>query len=96
MAYYNTNREAGKTLQLSWNTTNKQKKLIYHIFVSGVVHYFAPHQIKDILSERYDENYPLTSVRRAITDLTTEGMLIKTEHRVEGNYGKKAHTWRVA
>ena len=27
MAYYNTNREAGKTLQLSWNTANKQRFL---------------------------------------------------------------------
>jgi hypothetical protein len=96
MGYYNTNRETGDTLQISWNKSNKQKKLIYHIFVSGVESSFAPHQIKDILNERFDENYPLTSVRRAITDLTTEGVLYKTEHKVKGSYGKKVHTWRVA
>ena len=96
MAYYNTNREAGKTLQLSWNTANKQRKLIYHIFGAGNLTYFAPHQIKEILEDRYSEDYPLTSVRRAITDLTTEGKLVKTTHRVMGNYGKKVHTWRIA
>ena len=100
MGYYNTNRETSDTLQISWNQANKQKKLIYHIFTSlwsdKTGSYFAPHQIKDILSERYEENYPLTSIRRAITDLTTEGMLIKTDYRVKGNYGKKVHTWRVA
>jgi hypothetical protein len=100
MAYYNTNNETSLTLQKSWNQANKQKKLIHHIFTSlwsdetGV--YFAPHQIKDVLNERYDENYPLTSVRRAITDLTNEGKLIKTKYRVMGNYGKKVYTWRVA
>ncbi len=100
MAYYNTNNETSNTLQRSWNQANKQKKLIYHIFTSlwsdETGTYFAPHQIKDILSDRYDENYPLTSIRRAMTDLTAEGMLVKTDYRVEGSYGKKVHTWRVA
>ena len=100
MAYYNTNNETSNTLQRSWNQANKQKKLIYHIFTSlwsdETGTYFAPHQIKDILSDRYDENYPLTSIRRAMTDLTAECMLVKTDYRVEGSYGKKVHTWRVA
>ena len=100
MAYYNTNNETSNTLQRSWNQAKKQKKLIYHIFTSlwsdETGTYFAPHQIKDILSDRYDENYPLTSIRRAITDLTADGMLVKTDYRVEGSYGKKVHTWRVA
>ena len=100
MAYYNTNNETSNTLQRSWNQANKQKKLIYHIFTSlwsdETGTYFAPHQIKDILSDRYDENYPLTSIRRAMTDLTADGMLVKTDYRVEGSYGKKVHTWRVA
>ena len=57
MAYYNTNNETSPTLQKSWNQANKQKKLIHHIFTSlwsdetGV--YFAPHQIKDVLNEKY-------------------------------------------
>ena len=100
MAYYNTNNETGTELQKSWNQASKQKRLIYHIFTSlwgdETGGYFAPHQIKDILSDRYDEDYPLTSIRRAITDLTADGMLVKTNHRVKGNYGKKVHTWRAA
>ena len=43
-----------------------------------------------------NEQTPLTSIRRAMTDLTAEGMLVKTDYRVEGSYGKKVHTWRAA
>jgi hypothetical protein len=94
MSYYNTNNETGSTLKISWDKTSKQKKLIYSIFADGSV--FAPHQVEEILKSRYDVSYPLTSVRRAITDLTAENFLVKTDLMVNGNYGKKVHTWRLA
>lgn len=36
---------------------------------------------------------PLTSVRRAMTNLTNRGLLLKTEHTRESMYGRRAHTW---
>ena len=69
MAYYNTNRETGSTLSLSWGKANKQ--------------------------EHYGKRYPLTSIRRAISNLTDNGKLMKLERMVMGNYGKKVHTWRL-
>ena len=39
---------------------------------------------------------PITSIRRAITDLTNEGKLVKTNSLKKGNYGKKCHCWKLA
>jgi len=38
---------------------------------------------------------PLTSIRRAISDLTKEGYLVKTDRMVKGIYGEPNHIWRV-
>ena len=103
MAYYNTNNETGDTRDKSWRTTYKQEKMLLFVFFrhcyprgegkeSGVL---APHQVQDKIYELYGRKIPLTSVRRGISDLTKEEMLIKTEKMVAGNYGKMVHTWQL-
>ena len=37
----------------------------------------------------------LTSVRRAITNLTKAQKLVKTEKKAIGNYGRKENIWQV-
>lgn len=39
---------------------------------------------------------PYTSYRRAFTNLTKAGLLVKTDEKVMGNYGKNIHVWRLA
>lgn len=39
-------------------------------------------------------NWPITSIRRAITNLTDEDYLEKTDNLSEGAYGKPEHLWR--
>lgn len=48
-----------------------------------------------IWEELFPSNSPLTSVRRAITNLTRRGELIKTEEQVNGVFGRPEHLWRV-
>ena len=38
-------------------------------------------------------NCPITSIRRAMTNLSDDGKLEKTKDFVMGNYGKKEHLW---
>ena len=38
-------------------------------------------------------NCPITSIRRAMTNLSDDGKLEKTKEYVVGNYGKKEHLW---
>ena len=41
-------------------------------------------------------SYPLTSVRRAISNLASAGQLIKTANRQVGIFGALAYTWKLA
>jgi hypothetical protein len=98
MAYYNTNRETGATLSLSWGKSNKQESMIIEIFSNRIrqtLNGLAPHQVRDQLAQQYGKNYPLTSIRRAVSNLTDNGKLIKLDRMVMGSYGKKVHTWRL-
>ena len=38
---------------------------------------------------------PITSIRRAMTNLSNEGKLVKTNKKVKGLYGKQEHLWRL-
>jgi hypothetical protein len=51
----------------------------------------SPSMVYDALPE----HWPITSVRRAITNLTTAGELVKTNNTVTGMYGKPEHLWSL-
>jgi hypothetical protein len=40
--------------------------------------------------------WPITSVRRAMTNLTNEGELVKTDQQVLGPYRRPEYVWRLA
>ena len=44
----------------------------------------------------FNYNVPITSVRRALTNLTDSGDLVKTEKQVKGPYGRPEFQWRLA
>lgn len=39
---------------------------------------------------------PLTSVRRAFSNLQSDGLIVKTDHQVAGTFGRPIYTWRKA
>ena len=91
MTYYNTNNEEGQDLLRSRMNTQKQEDVIYLLFDDNNVH-LSPDMIKTLLIQ----DYPITSIRRALTNLTNKGLLKKTNEMVMGKYGKKTHTWKLA
>jgi hypothetical protein len=55
----------------------------------------------DVLRHRFSlygcySTAPITSIRRALTDLTSLGYLVKTEERRWGEYGKLNYCWHLA
>ena len=90
MTYYNTNNEEGQELLTSRVNATKQEDIIYLLFDNDS--YFSPDMIKTLLVQ----DYPITSIRRALTNLTDKGLLEKTDKMVMGKYGKKTHTWKLA
>lgn len=65
---------------------------------SRVLAYFAkvsqasPSQVFAAVAKKGE---PITSIRRAITNLTEAGRLEKLDVRVKGMCGKSEHVWRV-
>lgn len=88
--YYNTNDESGDTLGRSQAQGRLQEQAIEGFFRQHPCEIFAPHEVH----ERFPQ-WPLTSIRRAMTNLTTKGILEKTDAQVQGTYGKSVYTWRL-
>ena len=96
--YYNTNQETGKELRTSRAKTETQEKVIYELFSMNRNSYITPYEVSEALSamNMLGANAPITSIRRAMTNLTIEGKLTKTDRRKMGPYGKKCFCWKLA
>ena len=95
MTYYNTNNEEGTTLSRSIQQAGNQSEIILNIFEDDPTVEWTPNDVFDLLQHCTDLNWPITSIRRAITNLTSEGKLTKTSNFKQGSYGKKTHTWKL-
>ena len=92
--YYNTNDETGGTLRSSRDATTKQENMILAIFETYPNEGLTPFDIEDFAHDQ-EVSWPITSIRRAITDLTNAGKLTKTDTKKLGKYGKFVHTWKL-
>ena len=90
MSYYNTTNETGEALITSHKKAKTQEEAIYSYFLS-CNEPLSPSMVLD----RLRLNCPITSVRRAMTNLTISGKIAKTDQYVKGNYGKHEHLWRL-
>jgi hypothetical protein len=92
MSYYNTNRESGDRLARSEARAQTQDDRVLVFFQDHPGTGFAPHEVQSVVLP----DAPLTSVRRAISNLTKRGLLVKTTHMLEGTFDKEVHTWVLA
>lgn len=89
--YHNTNHEQGATLARSKAGVRSQQDIILEYFELFPRHLFTPFQIRDnVLPDS-----PITSIRRAMTNLADADLLVKTATMAQGNHGKLNHTWRL-
>ena len=90
MSYYNTTNEKGDDLKKSHEKSRTQEEKIYSFFLT----YGLPLSPSMIL-DKLNLECPITSVRRAVTNLTLDNKILKTDDYVNGLYGKKEHLWRL-
>lgn len=95
--YYNTTNEIGVQLKANLKKAHNQTFLTLSVFQTYPKDYLSASNVWIFLmdNESIDEQTPLTSIRRAITDLTNQDRLVKTDKKVMGNSGRKTYTWRL-
>jgi hypothetical protein len=87
MTYHNTTPVQGEQLELFTNRAKRQDEEVMDVFC--IIKSASPSSIYKLLKEKY----PITSIRRSITNLTNQGRLAKTEKFVEGMYGRPERVW---
>lgn len=90
MTYFNTTDSAGRELRqyVADAECQEGKLLTWFGDADGC---YSPSMLRRLV---FVNKAPLTSVRRAITNLTNSGQLVKTSHQVQGPYGKPEYCWR--
>jgi hypothetical protein len=89
-SFYNTVGLTNKRLVDAIKKADTQQNAIYLVFKGNPKKHFSPTDIYNI----FKKSMLLTSVRRAISNLTSEGKLIKTDKKVDGQYGVVNLTWK--
>lgn len=89
-SFYNTTNEPQDRRVVLNHLAEKQEDVIYEFY-----RMFGKASPSFVHSNCL-KNAPLTSIRRAITNLTSQGKLVKTDVKVKGSYGRMEYVWRLA
>ncbi len=94
-AFYNTNHLTGAELAQATSTALHQEEKVMAIFRLHPGQDLGPSKVWRFGVEFAQDDWILTSVRRAIFNLTDRGKLTKLDRTAMGYYGKPEHTWRI-
>ena len=95
MSYFNTTRSKGKDLKKAKDKSLSQEELIKRFMKLNKHKAYTPFEIQDEFVKDYGLSvWPITSVRRAMSNLTSSNILIKTDTQVKGDYGKLNYKWQ--
>lgn len=89
--FHNTTGRAGDELRHRQDRAGSQQEIILLFFENHRLETFTPDEIRDRL---FNYDTPITSIRRAITNLTDAGNLKKTGVMRPGRFGAVTHTWQ--
>lgn len=90
-SFHNTIEARGDQLKSYESRASSQELSILSFFKQHPTRMFTPSEIHKKLFDPFQT--PLTSVRRAITNLAQAGELRKTDIKVTGPYGMPEHCW---
>lgn len=93
MHYFNTTQLTGEDLKQAVTDAKDQEEAIYIIYKTTDKP-FTPSSILGMM-ERAGHRLPITSVRRAITNLTDRKLLVMLPNMKTGPYNRPEHYWRI-
>lgn len=91
--YHNTTKLSGDGLKVANVQTRKQEAVILDFFSANPGQEYTPFEVHENCFRL--QGVPITSTRRGISNLTSDGILEKTDNKRLGPYGKPSYTWRV-
>ena len=86
--FYNTINEVSSLLVTSHTNTKTQEAIILDCFKSAKEP-LSPSMVHFLTKLKC----PITSIRRAMSDLSKDGKLVKLEQFTIGKFGKREHLW---
>lgn len=89
-SYFNTTGESGAQLVEYRQKAASQETIVKRFFQRHPGVAFGPSEVFVVLPTA-----PPTSTRRAITNLTKAGVLIKTDNLQRGVFGKSEYKWKL-
>ena len=93
MSYYNTTKQKANNLK-DWELKALSQEMLVKKFMElNKDLSFTPFEIQEAFVEE-DVIWPITSVRRALTNLTKDNVLIKTDELVPADYGRPNYKWQ--
>ena len=92
MSYHTRNAIPQEELKTGEQRAANQSAIILQFFRDNAWADFTPFEVATALEEK-GHRWAITSIRRAITDLTVSGHLRKTNARRTGLYGQTNCTW---
>jgi len=90
--FHNTINVRDFELSCSEAQAKSQDKRIHEFFKLRPGQSFTPF---DVNRFEFGGRAVITSIRRAMTNLTNAGLLTKTDKQVQGDYGKLNYMWRL-
>ena len=90
-SYFNTIPLKGADLKQARRKAANQDDLVLKCFTENKYQAMTPAQVFLMLGQQY----PITSIRRAITNLTKAGLLVMTDEKRAGLYGTLNNTWKL-
>jgi hypothetical protein len=92
--FHNTTHESDQ-LAFDFNEINKAKnKDVLAVFEANPGVSFTPYQVGDIMIAKGSKMLQ-SSIKRAITDLTKQGLLVQTSEKVIERYGRPNYKWML-
>ena len=90
-SYFNTTNESGEALKQSQVKAETQDQKVLKFFRDHPDAEYTPASIHYYVGGKS----PITSTRRAMSNLTKGGLLEKTKYKEQGYYGKPNYMWRL-
>jgi hypothetical protein len=95
--YYNTTNEKGDKLISNLKKAKNQKEIVLSKFQRNWNKEYTPEIMEYELKNEdlINQNTPLTSIRRAFSDLKKEGYITKTDQKHIGHFGRMTYLWKL-